>query len=164
MAKHTLTKAGRTLDVIGTIIIIAAVVLCLMLAVPKLFGVYSYTVLTGSMEPSIPVGSLIYAKQADPVSLAEGDVIVFYDGMNTVPITHRVTENNIDEGLVTTQGDANAGEDIGPVPCSNIVGKVLLHIPVLGRFLVPLGTITGKIGMIAIIAAGLLLSVLGRRI
>lgn len=165
MAKEkTISPIGRVLDIIGTLLIIAAIVLCLMLAVPRLLGIQSYTVLTGSMEPSIPVGSLIYAKYTEPQTLAEGDVIVFNDSNASIPVTHRVVENNTQEGQLITKGDANAQEDFAPISYYDVLGKVLLHIPVLGRFLAPLGTLTGKIGMLAIIAAGLLLSALGRRI
>ena len=165
MAKEkTISPIGRILDIIGTLLIIAAIVLCLMLAVPRLLGIQSYTVLTGSMEPSIPVGSLIYAKYTEPQTLAEGDVIVFNDSNASIPVTHRVVENNTQEGQLITKGDANAQEDFAPISYYDVLGKVLLHIPVLGRFLAPLGTLTGKIGMLAIIAAGLLLSALGRRI
>ena len=139
-------------------------VLCLMLAVPRLLGIQSYTVLTGSMEPSIPVGSLIYAKYTEPQTLAEGDVIVFNDSNASIPVTHRVVENDTQTGQIITKGDANAQEDFAPISYYDVLGKVLLHIPVLGRFLAPLGTLTGKIGMLAIIAAGLLLSALGRKI
>ena len=165
MAKEkTISPIGRILDIIGTLLIIAAIVLCLMLAVPRLLGIQSYTVLTGSMEPSIPVGSLIYAKYTEPQTLADGDVIVFNDSNASIPVTHRVVENNTQEGQIITKGDANAQEDFAPISYYDVLGKVLLHIPVLGRFLAPLGTLTGKIGMLAIIAAGLLLSALGRRI
>ncbi len=165
MAKEkTISPIGRILDIIGTLLIIAAIVLCLMLAVPRLLGIQSYTVLTGSMEPSILVGSLIYAKYTEPQTLAEGDVIVFNDSNASIPVTHRVVENDTQTGQIITKGDANAQEDFAPISYYDVLGKVLLHIPVLGRFLAPLGTLTGKIGMLAIIAAGLLLSALGRRI
>lgn len=165
MAKEkTISPIGRILDIIGTLLIIAAIVLCLMLAVPRLLGIQSYTVLTGSMEPSIPVGSLIYAKYTEPQTLAEGDVIVFNDSNASIPVTHRVVENDTQTGQIITKGDANAQEDFAPISYYDVLGKVLLHIPVLGRFLAPLGTLTGKIGMLAIIAAGLLLSALGRKI
>ena len=103
------------------------IVLCLMLAVPKIFGISSYTVLTGSMEPTIPVGSLIYVKAVDPQTLIEGDVAVFYDGQSTIPVTHRVVENLTGEGQIITKGDANAQEDIAPIPYPNVVGKMLLQ-------------------------------------
>lgn len=165
MAKEkTMSPAGRVLDVIGTILIIATIVLCLTLTVPKLFGIQSYTVLTGSMEPNIPVGSLIYVKSVEPELLQPGDVALFYEGVGDVPIAHRVVENVYGESELITKGDANEKNDIAPIPYQNVIGKVLVHIPVLGRILIPLGTLMGKLGMLAIIAAGLLISWIGKLI
>ena len=45
----------------------------------------------------------------------------------------------------------------------NVVGKVVLCIPVLGRLLVPLGTLMGKIAMLAIILGGFLMCEVARR-
>ena len=53
---------GVFLNILGTAIIIAVIVLCLMLTVPRFAGYTGYCVLTGSMEPTIPVGSLIYSQ------------------------------------------------------------------------------------------------------
>ncbi|MBQ9014889.1 MAG: signal peptidase I [Firmicutes bacterium] len=154
---------GVILNIIGTAIIAGAIVLCLILTVPRLAGYSGYCVLTGSMEPSIPVGSLIYAKAVDPASITADDVIVFSDGTSDVPITHRVISNDPENGELITKGDANAKADLSPVSYYNVYGRVALHIPVLGRFLIPLGTLTGKLGVIAIILAGLLLCELARR-
>ena len=60
---------GIILNIIGTAIIIAVIILCLMLTVPRFAGYTGYCVLTGSMEPTIPVGSLIYSKPTDPALL-----------------------------------------------------------------------------------------------
>ncbi|MBQ9060333.1 MAG: signal peptidase I [Firmicutes bacterium] len=165
MAKKKVhSPLGAVLNIIGTAIIIAAIVLCLMLTVPRLAGYSGYCVLTGSMEPSIPVGSLIYAKAVDPASLNADDVIVFSDGRSDVPITHRVVSNDPENGEIITKGDANANADLSPVSYYDVYGRVALHIPVLGRLLIPLGTLTGKLGVIAIIIAGLLLCELARRL
>ena len=157
------SPAAAVLNFIGTAIIIMVIVLCLSLIVPKFFGIHSYTVLTGSMEPSIHVGSLVCAKATDPVSLSTDDVIVFYDGRNTIPVTHRVVENQTASNQIITKGDANAANDITPVDYANVIGKVVLCIPVLGRLLVPLGTLMGKIAMLAIIFGGFLLCEVARR-
>ena len=155
---------GIILNIIGTAIIIAVIILCLMLTVPRLAGYTGYCVLTGSMEPTIPVGSLIYSESVDPASIAEGDVIVFSDGRSDVPITHRVISNDAENGQLITKGDANAKADLSPVSYYDVYGRVALHIPVLGRLLIPLGTLAGKLGVIAIIFAGLLLCELARRL
>lgn len=155
---------AKLLNFIGTAIIVIVIVLCLSLVLPKVFGVSSYAVLTGSMEPSIPVGSVVYAKATDPSLLSEGDVIVFYDGRNEIPVTHRVVENQTSEGQVITKGDANDSNDITPIYYHNIIGKVVLHIPFLGRLFMPLGTLVGKLAVFAIILGGFLMCEVARRL
>ncbi len=154
---------GKALDAIGTVIIVLAIILCLGLAIPKFLGITSFTVLTGSMEPTIPVGSLVMAKYTEPVTLQSGDIVVFYDGVDPLPITHRLVTNDTDKGLITTQGDANDAPDPMVTPYQNILGKVLIHIPFVGRLLAPLSSIIGKLSLVAIILGALLLSMAGKR-
>ena len=104
---------GVFLNILGTAIIIAVIVLCLMLTVPRLAGYAGYCVLTGSMEPTIPVGSLIYSESVDPASIAEGDVIVFSDGRSDVPITHRVISNDAENGQQHNDRGSDVERHIG---------------------------------------------------
>ena len=155
---------ARFLNFIGTAIIIIVIVLCLSLVAPRAFGITCYTVLTGSMEPAVRVGSIVYVKATEPALLETGDIIVFYDGRNEVPITHRIVENQTGEGQVITKGDANDSNDIAPIPYSNIIGKVVLHLLFLGRLLTPLGTMMGKVAMFLVILGGFLLCEVARRL
>ena len=154
---------AKVLNFIGTAIIIIVIVLCLSLIVPKVFGISSYTVLTGSMEPSVPVGSVVYAKAVVPSTLETGDIAVFYDGRSDLPVTHRVVENQTEESQLITKGDANDSADLAPIPYQNILGKVVLHLPVLGRLLVLLGSLAGKAAVLAFILGGFLLCEVARR-
>ena len=173
--KRRLTPFGRFLDILGTIIMLAALLACLALTAPRFAGIQSYVVVSGSMEPSIPVGSLVYAKPVEPATLQTGDVIVFYNtnaasasdrtGQNgTYPITHRVVENHVEESEIITKGDANESIDMYPAAYINIVGKVFTHIPKLGFLASPLATLQGKIAMVMVILAGFLLTEAGNRI
>jgi signal peptidase I len=173
--KRRLTPFGRFLDILGTLIILAALLACLGLTVPRFVNVQSYVVVSGSMEPTIPVGSLVYAKPVEPATLQQGDVIVFYstnaaspsggagqDGV--IPVTHRVVENHVEDGEIITKGDANTSADISPAAYINVVGKVFAHIPKLGYLAAPLASLPGKIGMVMVILAGFLLTEAGNRI
>ena len=51
---------------ITTVIVILVVILAILLAGVRLFGLQVFTVLSGSMEPTYHVGSLIYVKKTDP--------------------------------------------------------------------------------------------------
>ena len=134
----------------------------LIVAVPHLLGYEQYVVVSGSMEPAIPVGSLVMAKPVKPAELQVGDVIVFYTERHIdTPVTHRVVENRIDEREVITKGDANAANDINPVLYENIDGKVARHIPRIGFMVGLFGTVMGKFSALMIIVAGYLLTLVG---
>ena len=53
---------------------------------PVAFGYMPYVVLSGSMEPVYPVGSLIYVAPVDANSLEPGDAITF--DRNDAVVTH----------------------------------------------------------------------------
>ena len=164
--KKELTPLGRFLDVTGTVILIVTILLCLGLAVPRFAGIDSYVVVSGSMEPAIPVGSMVYSKPVDPATLQPGDIIVFYntDQKDSVPVTHRVVENHTEAGEIITKGDANSQADIFPASYYNIGGKVVAHIPKLGLPASLLATTAGKIAVAMVILAGYLLTEVGGRL
>lgn len=156
---------GRLIGAIGTILLIAAIIACLGLSVPRFAGIDQYVVISGSMEPAIPVGSMVYSAQTDPSTLEPGDIIVFYSNeAGDTPVTHRVVENHVADGEVITKGDANAQNDLSPIVYSNILGKLVLHIPMLGYIAAPLGTMMGKIAMGCVILAAYLLTVIGSKL
>lgn len=153
---------GRFLNFIGTLLLMLAIIVCLGLTVPRFAGIDQYVVISGSMEPAIPVGSMVYSAQTDPSTLEPGDIIVFYsDESGSTPVTHRVVENHVGEGEIITKGDANAQNDLSPITYANILGKVQLHIPMLGFIASPLSTLQGKIAMACVILAAYLLTVVG---
>ena len=148
----------------------AAILLLLVLAAPRLAGIKTYVVISGSMEPAIPVGSMVYSKEVDPATLETGDVIVFYSSNSLqgaestgemIPITHRVVENDTTAGEITTKGDANEQSDMSKVTYINVEGKVIFHIPYLGHMAAPLATTMGKIALAMIVLAGYLLAEVG---
>ncbi|MBQ6440002.1 MAG: signal peptidase I [Mogibacterium sp.] len=172
--KGKLTPFGRFLDIIGTLIMLAALVASLAFTIPRFIGMQTYVVVSGSMEPTIPVGSLVYSKQVEPKKLEQGDVIVFYSSdaslmkggaasNGAIPITHRVVENRVESSELITKGDANANNDFTPVSYINVVGKVSAHVPGLGLLAVPFATSMGKIAVVMVILAGFLLTEAGNR-
>ena len=155
---------GKLISFVGTLILIAAIIACLGLTIPRFAGIDQYVVISGSMEPAIPVGSMVYSAQTDPSTLSAGDIIVFYsnEGGDT-PVTHRVVENHIADGEVITKGDANAQNDLSPIIYTNIIGKVVLHVPMLGYIASPMASLPGKIAMGCVIVAAYILTVVGGR-
>lgn len=145
-------------SVCGTLILLGVIAVFLPLTAPRLMGYEIYEVVSGSMEPEIPVGSLLYAKSAAPEEICPGDVIVFMKDGSTV--THRVEENRYVEGEFITKGDANSEEDMLPVPYESLRGRVVWHLPVLGGVMSLLAGTTGKIYAAAFAACGVMFHML----
>lgn len=136
-----------------TILIIILAAAAIVLIAPRLMGYQSLAVLSGSMEPGIPVGSIVFTKEADPALLEVGDVVTYRLSGNTM-VTHRVIENDTVAEQLIMQGDANETPDASPVAYSNVVGKVAMHLPFLGYISIyiktPLG-IAGACGFLVIL-------------
>jgi signal peptidase len=114
------------------IVIVLLLAAALIFFAPR-FGWQVDTVLSGSMEPAIPTGSILVSRTVASDSIIVGDIITFSGSGRDRFITHRVTAIDRTNGLVfTTKGDANNAEDPFTVPAENVVGKVLVHIPFLG--------------------------------
>ena len=114
------------------IVIVLLLAAVLIFFAPR-FGWQVDTVLSGSMEPAIPTGSILVSRTVASDSINVGDIITFSGSGRDRFITHRVTAIDRTNGIVfTTKGDANNAEDPYPVPAENVVGKVLVHIPFLG--------------------------------
>jgi signal peptidase I, archaeal type len=109
------------------IILVAAVA-------PILFGFRPMVVLSPSMEPTYPVGSLIYYKNAGFDDIQIGDAITFKIGDNSLA-THRVVEVNADTQELVTKGDNNPSNDPNPVAYTRVEGKTTpFAVPYLGYF------------------------------
>lgn len=157
--------AGIICNVIGIILIVIIIALCSMLVLPGMFGYNTYNVISGSMEPEIGIGSLIYVKYEDPEQVAAGDIIAFYDAPSGSAITtHRVVENNTVAGRFITKGDANEVEDLTPTNYGDFIGVVTLVIPRMGEVLTILSSTEGKIAAACMVGAGAVLCFLGSRL
>ncbi len=143
---------------LGTALLTILILTCIPFTAPKILGYQVYTVISGSMEPEIPTGSLVYVKKTVPQEIQKKDVIAFYGGRDTnAIITHRVVENSITKRQFITKGDANRTEDMNPVPYSNVIGRVELTIPKLGVIAQILTGFGGKVACICMIVVALLL-------
>jgi len=103
------------------------------------FGYSFMNVITWSMEPDIPQGSLVIVRQADPGTIQIGDDIAFMRDPET-SVTHRVigiVENHEGRGErgFETQGINNDSPDFDIVPAVNVAGVVKLSVPRVGNWL-----------------------------
>jgi signal peptidase I len=100
-------------------------------------GWKALSVQTGSMEPNIPQGSLVFVQSVPPDSLQPGDVLTYKSANKPETITHRVIEKKGNEDgpkQYVTKGDANKSVD-PTVNQNQVVGKVTYTLPVAGKAL-----------------------------
>lgn len=92
-------------------------------------------VTSGSMEPAVPVGSLIGVIAGE--TYVVGDIISFNEAAGGEITTHRILRiQEINGGIrYVTKGDRNEEEDKRPVYFNKVVGKVVIVIPKLGKTL-----------------------------
>jgi len=124
--------AGRALAVV--VVVVAGAALLAGVVVPRLAGATPYTVLTGSMAPALPPGTLVVVRPSSSVAI--GDVITYQRSAGAPVVTHRVVGAGVTtDGQVvyTTQGDANDVADAGAVHADQVRGVVWYHVPFLGR-------------------------------
>lgn len=134
-ARAIASWSGR---VIAWFVILGAVaVLAAAVVVPRLGGATPYTVLTSSMEPGFPPGTLVVVRPVPIEEISTGDVITYQleSGDPTV-VTHRVvglsTTLGGEQSLVT-QGDSNDIPDAAPVQPVQVKGRLWYSVPYLGR-------------------------------
>ncbi len=112
-------------------------VLCVAVLIPRLGGAEPYTVLTGSMKPGMPPGTLVVVKPVDASNIAIGTVITYQlESGERAVVTHRVVGIGFDgdgERVFRTQGDANNSPDPEPVRPVQVRGERWYAIPYLGH-------------------------------
>lgn len=117
--------------ILMNIIIVVLIILVGILFVPRFFGYQNFAVISGSMEPNMPVGSIVYAHPEDFENIKVNDVISYRVNEETM-VTHRVVEVNEEDKSFITKGDANDVNDANPISYENVVGVVKMCIPLLG--------------------------------
>ncbi|RVW05625.1 signal peptidase I [Rhodococcus xishaensis] len=129
---------GWVKSIVSWLVLLALVgILALTIVIPRIAGATPFTVLTGSMVPTYPPGTLIVVKPEDPVALEAGDVITFQkESGNPEVVTHRIVmvrQNSQGERTFVTQGDANPVRDTNPVVPEQVRGKVWYSVPYMGH-------------------------------
>ena len=149
------TLAGRVaLAALVGLIAFAAAVLAVL---PRATHGVALTVLTGSMTPGIPVGSVVVDRPVDPGTLKVGDIATYQRAAGKAEyITHRIIKIDTTKSptMFTFKGDANRGADALAVPATAIRGKVWFHVPYLGAIRDSLHTKGGvsEIAMLVLLA------------
>lgn len=124
-------------QLIAWVVIIALVaVIAAAVVVPRFAGATPYSILTGSMKPKYPPGTLVVVKPIDTEDIAIGKVVTYQlkSGKPTV-VTHRVVGMiQSPDGTMRfrTQGDANDAPDRELVRPVQVKGALWYDVPYLG--------------------------------
>ena len=143
-------------NILSTIIIVLLACVAALLIVPKILGMQAMAVLTGSMEPNIHVGAIVFVKQTPWEELTVGDVVTYNLNGGTY-VTHRVVAKDEAAQTVTTQGDANESADSLPVAYNNVLGRMAFQVPGLGYISIYAKTPLGIAGISAVMLVVILL-------
>ena len=89
----------------GVILLVLAFVGLGSSVVPRIMGLQPYAIISGSMEPAYPTGSLVYAQPVSGEDLRPGEVAAFWRDGDV--IVHRVDSIDATEKEFVAKGDAN---------------------------------------------------------
>ena len=164
LEEHKQFKLQRRLSALVTVLLVLAVCLCLYACVQVLSrgyvnigGFMMFRVVTGSMEPTIPVGALLLAKEVQIDAVRMNDIICFRTQVSEIRgkiVTHRVVgilDTQWGSVMLETKGDANMAMDGFLVDSSNFVGKVIWHTGDGSVLANVLSLFTSKIGFLGCI-------------
>jgi signal peptidase len=124
-----------------------------VLAIALLAGLAGYRglVVTGSsMEPTIPLGSMVVVKTVDPHQLRVGDIVTYsLPGQTGALSTHRVVrvEASGDQPVIHTKGDAKGVEDGVALDLTRPVGLAWYWVPLAGYLAAFLNQPGGKVAL-----------------
>lgn len=152
---------GTIANQVVTVLLVIAVGGVLVVNVGPLFLPYHvYTVLSGSMGQTIPVGSEVVLRPVAADQVETGDIITFSPpGHAGTLVTHRVVNVITDakgQKFWQTQGDANGVPDAWLLPATGTGWKYWFQVPLLGYLFVMLASPIGRICFI--VAPALLLA------
>ena len=106
-----------------------------LLIIPVYFSGKVAVVLSESMKPTMPMGSMAVALPIEPEAIRVDDIITFVPPWDPdVTVSHRVIEI-LENGTIAfrTKGDANADPDPWIIEGEHVTGRIEYHIPYVGR-------------------------------
>jgi signal peptidase I len=113
----------------------AAAVMSAATILPGVFGLTALTVVSGSMEPTLGVGSLVLDERITPLEAHPGDIVSFPDASRGgALVTHRVRSVQVRgaRAYFVTKVDANNATESWSVATQGDIGRVAHHVPKAG--------------------------------
>lgn len=103
----------------------------LFIFIPTIFGKKPLVIISGSMEPTLKVGGILYYEEIDINDFNKGNILVYQ--INNHTVSHRIVEKT-KEGFIT-KGDNNTSIDTYEVYNEQVIGKgTNWSIPFLGYY------------------------------
>lgn len=162
--KNAGSKRRKILKIVTSAILVVTLILCVVVVSQILsqgyvsVGGYSvFRVVTPSMEPTLPVGTLLVAKEVSIAEIQKDDIVVFRSeasDMLGAVITHRVVDIHTDTNgkvYLATKGDNNNSQDGRYVEADNLIGRVENHTSDGNLISDIMGAITSPFGFFAFI-------------
>jgi signal peptidase len=131
--------------------------LLLMVGGSMALGYRSFSVLSGSMEPTVHTGDAVVDEPISPLEARVGDIVTFKDpSRGGELVTHRLRSVRPKGGTVAmiTKGDANTAVERWNVPVNGKIGRVAYRLPQAGRVI---AAIRGPFGRLLLVALPALL-------
>lgn len=153
----TARRLKRFIALLSSLAFALVIVLAAVSFVPRAFGYMPFAVLSGSMEPELPVGSMVFVRQIEPADIAVGDNATFYRSDGAV-VTHQVYQIDPVAQMIGTQGIANINadgsimHDAEQTPFSSVIGTVSFCVPYLGFVNAYCTTMPGLLVVVAVLA------------
>lgn len=119
----------KVLETIATIFLFLILLPIIISILPIENNIEIFSIQSGSMEPTIHVGSLAISK---PMGTYEANDIIAFQPNGEDIITHRILEISYTTGKVVTKGDANEESDKETITPAKIKGKIIFWLPLAG--------------------------------
>ena len=122
---------GKLAGKIVTVVFLILFIIAALVIIAPFVGWHMDSVLSGSMEPTIPVGSMVISGPVSASDIHVDDIIVYRE--DNTEVCHRVIA--VEEGTslrFTTKGDANRAPDSKPVTPEQVTGRHVATIPLAG--------------------------------
>ena len=159
--------ARRLIAVTGPAVLAVALVAVVALTAGHVLGWSALIVRSGSMEPAVPVGSLVLARPVggDEVRLADVIAVPREIGSRQVLVLHRVVALTDRDGRreARLRGDANPAPDPDPVVLDRPVARSVLVVPVAGYVIAAIRTTLTPSRLLVIVVGALALAAIWRR-
>jgi signal peptidase len=154
-------RSGRF---VTCVMVLLAVIVAALALGPRVLPFQTFYVRSGSMEPTLPVGSLAFYTPTESRDLHVGDVIVFRrPGGAHELVTHRIVriETSTAGTEFVTKGDANGVPDPWRIPARGGGWRYRFSVPYVGYVAGMIGLPVARLALLVAFALGAAATALG---